>query len=113
MRKESGSVLLELLVAMLLLSVASAGVLHALSQAMAAHEMATEAEQRTSRASRLLGEHALLSGDDLAQRLGGRKYGGLLVSVTRPEQGLYRIAVSDTLNPAAEELVTVLGGVIP
>lgn len=111
--KATGTVLLELMVALLVMAVAASGVLGELRQALATQSRLKAAEGRMARASGLLGEYALLPGDALAQRLGSQRHGGLVVTVTRPEQGLYRVAVKDTLGGAAEELVTVLSPELP
>lgn len=108
MTRTTGSVLLELLVAMLILAVTSAGVLHSLSQAMATQAKVAKEEEYMSRASRLLSEHTLLAAAELDQRLGGRIRDGFRVTVQRPAPRLYRIGIGDTSSFAAEELVSVV-----
>lgn len=109
-----GAVLLEVVVAMVILGSAGATAVFALHQALHVQSQLALRERRAQEAARLLGTYALFTADQLGQRVGVRVQSGLRVSVTRPEPGLFRVAVSDTTRGAAEEFVTVLAaGVAP
>jgi len=107
-RSERGIALLEVLIALGLLSVgglATVGLVHASIRAQA--EMAAR-EQGTAVAGRVLAALSLLRSGELAQRLGHRELGEFMVNVSRPEPGLYRIALSEARAPEQEILVTVV-----
>lgn len=105
---QRGAVLLEMLVAMFVFSVAGTATLSSLNQAVTTLERVAATERRAVAASRILAEYSLLSGDDLGRSIGSHRHGALRVIITRPEPRLYRVAVADTLPDAAEEMATVL-----
>lgn len=103
-----GALLLEVLVAMVLLGVAGTTAVHVLRQAVLVQSQYALSERRTREGAELLSAYALLTSDELSQRIGSQVLGGFRVRVARPETGLFRVAVSDSAANAAEAIVTVL-----
>jgi len=103
-----GSALIEVLVALVVLSAAGVSTLGYLTAFVDAQARLQQREAELLRADRLLTATALLDRADLDLRLGVRTVGDLVVSVNRPQPALYRIAVSPATVPEAELLVTVV-----
>jgi type II secretory pathway component PulJ len=103
-----GSALIEVLVALVILSSAGVSTLGYLSAFVDAQVRIQGREAELLRADRVLTATALLTRKDLDLRLGIRRVGGYLVRVNRPEPLLYRIAVSAEGMPLEELLVTVV-----
>lgn len=101
-------VLLEVVVALAILSLAGLGLI----ELVAAHTSALEREVARERVlwdeERLLTAHVLLGASDLDLRLGSRDIGPYVVTVQRPEAHLYRVAVGRSQTPSLEDLVTVV-----
>ncbi len=100
--------LLEVLVALTIVSVAGIALVATLAAAVRAQRSAASAERTTSDANRLLAALSLLARTDLDRRLGTRHVGPFDVGVQRPEPTLYRIAVAERTAPDVELLVTVV-----
>lgn len=108
MRGERGMVLLEVLVALVILATAGASLVTLVADAIHAVEGARLREARYHDAAALMSRLALRDRKGLDIRLGRRVDGGLVTDVQRPRPGLYRLAVSDTIAPDAELLVTIV-----
>lgn len=103
-----GGALIEVMVALVIL--ASAGV-SSVSYLVAFLDAANRAEAREhafARAEKVLTVMALLRAEELDLRLGKRTEDGLVVWTSRPEAGLYRLAVADSLAPEREIVTTVV-----
>jgi type II secretory pathway pseudopilin PulG len=101
-------VLLEVLVALTLVSAAGLGIVGVVSAcARTARELASR-ERTIAAADRLLAGYSLLTRRDLDLRLGPHAVGDFVVAVERPERTLYRIALADHRAPDTELLVTVV-----
>lgn len=105
---ERGVVLLEILVALTILSVAGLGLVELVTGNLRAVAIAVERERELADVERLLTAYTLLTRPDLDIRLGTTEIGAYVVSVQRPERELYRIAVGRVETPAVEDLVTVV-----
>lgn len=107
-RAERGIALLEVLAAIVILSIAGLSLVELVTQgtATAATERAREAEQMDE--DRLLAAMTLLNRSDLDIRIGSRTVGLYVMTVARPERTLYRIAIGRETAPNVEDLVTVV-----
>lgn len=103
-----GIALLEVLAAFTLLAIAGLTLTAVLRDAANAAVRAEQAEREMREASRVLAAMTLLRREDLVRRIGIHRIGNLAVAVARPRPGIYRIAVSDTLWPGGELLVTLV-----
>ena len=101
-------VLLEVLVALLIVSIAGVAVVGLLATTVQAANRVTREEERIMSAHRVLLQYTLMSEAELAQRIGARQVGGARIAVTRPRPAVYRIAVEDTTAGFPELLVTLL-----
>ena len=106
--RTQGIALLEVLVALTILGTTGLALAAATSQALATEHLAERAEVELLAADRLLSAMTLLNRRDLVMRIGRHQVGDFVVDVQRPEPGLYRLAVADTLPPYTERLVTVV-----
>lgn len=105
---ERGVALLEVLAAVLILSVAALGFVDLIGAGTLAVTSARARERTLADEERLLAAYTLLTSGDLDRRLGRRELGPYLVVVERPERVLYRIALSRKESEAALDLVTVV-----
>ncbi len=105
---ERGVALLEVVAAVAILSAAGLAMVTLVSDGLRATVEARARERELWDEERLLAAYALLSRNDLDQRLGSREAGRYVVHVQRPEPTLYRIAVSRVEAAAVEDLVTVV-----
>jgi len=103
-----GAVLLEVLVALAILSIAGLSLVTFLDAGLANERDAVIRERELADEDRLLAALTLLKRSDLDQRLGRHPLGDFVVDIARPERTLYRIALSRGESPQAEELVTVI-----
>ena len=107
-RDERGAALLEVLVALVLITTSGLATIGALDAALR-DAIALEAiEAQQQHANALLQDYSLLSRGDLDQRIGEQHVGPLFVRVTRPQRALYRVAVGELTHPDRELLATVL-----
>jgi hypothetical protein len=105
---ERGIALLEVLVALLILSVAALGFVDLIGAGTRAVTTARARERALADEERLLAAYTLLTHGDLDRRLGRRELGPYLVDVERPERGLYRIALALKESEAVDDLVTIV-----
>ena len=105
---ESGFVLIDALVAIVVLALIGASFirLHAESTYWFHERRLREGEMAV--AERLLVAHTMLEVRDLDLRLGVREVGDYMVMVQRPTPALYRIGVSRRLTPDKPEIETMI-----
>ena len=103
-----GVALLEVLAAILILTVAGLGFVELVSAGTRALTTARARERELADEERLLAAYTLLTRSDLDRRIGRREVGPYLADVQRPEQTLYRIALLRHEAPEVEDLVTVV-----
>ena len=108
MRAERGVALLEVLVALAILSGAGLALLDLVTAGLRAERDARERERVLVVEERVLTALTLLKRAELDQRLGRHPIGELVVDIERPERTLYRIAVMPAQSPQVEDLVTVV-----
>ncbi len=107
-RNPRGTILLEALVGLLLLSAAAVTIVGAITGGLANEGRLHDRERQTERADRLLAGLTLLSRRDLDRRIGASPAGEFVVVVTRPEPTLYRMTISPDAAPDVELLTTVV-----
>ena len=105
---ERGVVLLEVLVAIVILSVAGLSLLELVRGGTQAVTAARLRERELADEERLLTAFTLLAREDLDRRIGERTVGPYVVGVQRPERTLYRIGLARRESPDVEDLVTVI-----
>jgi type II secretory pathway pseudopilin PulG len=108
MRGSCGIALLEVLVALAILSGAGLALLELVTGGLRAERDARERERVVAVEERLLKALTLLKRDELDRRLGRHPIGDLIVEVQRPERTLYRAALLQPSSPQVEDLVTVV-----
>ncbi len=101
LRSDRGIALLEVLVALAVLSGAGLALLDLVTGGLRA-ERVLAVEQR------VLTALTLLKREEFDRRLGRHPIGELIVEIQRPERTLYRIAVSQQESSQVEDLVTVV-----
>ena len=107
-RAERGIALLEVLAALLILSLTGMGALQLVARGLRDELDASNRELTLATEERLLAATTLLKREELNQRIGRRAVGEFIVDIQRPERTLYRIAVLQTTSPEIEDLVTVV-----
>ena len=105
---ERGVALLEVLAAVVILSVASLGFVELIGAGTRAVATARVRERVLGDEERLLAAYTLLTRTDLDRRLGRRELGPYVVNIERPERALYRIAIARKESREVEDLVTVV-----
>jgi len=108
LRSSRGTALLEVLVALAILSGTGLALLDLVTGALRAERDARERERVLAVEGRVLTALTLLKRDELDRRLGRHPIGDLIADVERPERTLYRIALSQEESPQVEDLVTVV-----
>ena len=108
MTHERGAVLLEVLVALTILTVAGLSLVGLLGAAVHAEQGARERERVLASEERVLAAMTLLTRADLDRRLGRHDVGEFAVDVQRLERTLYRIAIAQGRSARVEDLVTVV-----
>ena len=107
-RSSRGIALLEVLVALAILSGAGLALLDLVTGGLRAERDARERERVLAVEERVLTELTLLKRDELDRRLGRYPIGELVADIERPERTLYRIALAQEQSPQVEDLVTVV-----
>lgn len=107
MSNRRGTVLLEALVALTLLTLSLVAGMAAMDAASRSVSLVLMREETMAQAHRVLGVYALMTEGELAQRVGTQRVARFVVAVQRPAPTLYRVAVSDTAA-AGHELLTTL-----
>jgi len=108
LRSDRGIALLEVLVALAILSGAGIALLDIVTGGLRAERDARERERVLAVEQRVLTALTLLKRDELDRRVGRHPIGELIVEIQRPERTLYRIAVSQQESSQVEDLVTVV-----
>lgn len=107
-RTDRGAMLLEVLVAVLVLSASGLTLVGLVSAGLGEERDARERERVLAAEERLLAALTLLRREELDRRLGLHGLGEFVVDVQRPERALYRIAIGQDRSPHVEDLVTVV-----
>ena len=108
MRNNRGVVLLEVLVALVVLTTAGIALVEVVGAGLRGEREAREREQTLAAEERILAAMTLLNRIELDQRIGRRQVGAFIVDVQRPERTLYRIALLQQQSAHVEDLVTVV-----
>lgn len=103
-----GMALLEVLIALAILTISGLASVSLVDASLRHQLQVVEREQAIDTASRVLTALSLLRGKDLSQRLGTSALGEFEVTISRPETGLYRIALAHTQSRQQELLVTIV-----
>ena|SRR5690349_4420151 len=103
-----GAVLLEVLVALVILSIAGLSLVTLVDAGLVGEREAAIREREIQTEERLLAALTLLKRTELDQRLGRHPLGEFVVDIERPERTLYRIALARVESPQVEEVVTVV-----
>ena len=107
MRQRPGAALLEVLVALAILSIAGVALVGVLGENLRALDRAHERDREVSAAASFLDAVSLWPREDLDRRLGWREQGPWKLRIDRPESDLYVIALADS-TARREILRTVL-----
>ena len=107
-RADRGVVLLEVLVALAILSASGMALVGLVSAGLGAEREARARERTLASENRLLTALTLLTREELDRRLGRHPLGEFVVDTERPEPTLYRIALAQARSPQVEDLVTVV-----
>lgn len=105
---DRGVALLEVLVALVMLSAAGIAYAGLVSAGLHAERVARERERLLETEERVLAALTLLKRDELDRRLGQHAVGEFIIDVERPERALYRVALAQEESPEVEDLVTVV-----
>lgn len=108
MRAERGVALLEVLAAVVILSVAGLALVQLVAGATGAVAVSRDRERELADEERLLTAWSLLKREELDQRIGDRVVGPYVMRVQRSERSLYRLAVGRSAASGVEDLVTVV-----
>lgn len=100
--------LLEVLIALLILSTAGTAMVELVGAGLRSERDARIREQTLAAEERVMAAMTLLKREDFDRRLGRREVGEFVVDVERPERTLYRVAIAQSGSPQVEELVTVV-----
>ncbi len=107
-RTNRGVALLEVLVALAILTSAGLGLLEVVTGGLRAEREAREREYLLATEERVLTALTLLKREEFDRRLGHHPIGELVADIERPEPTLYRIALSQRSSPQVEDVVTVV-----
>ena len=108
MHGKRGVVLLEVLVALTVVTVGGLAALEAVTTGLRTERDMAGREQEMERASRVLARYAVLDRPALEQRIGAQVLDGFEVSVQRPSETVFRLALVATAAPGQEMLVTLV-----
>jgi hypothetical protein len=112
-RRDRGAVLLEVLVAVMILSASGLALAGLISAGLGNESEARRRERTLAAEDRLLTALTLLKRSELDQRLGRRPLGEFVVDIERPERTLYRMALLQATMPQLEDVVTVIYRPVP
>ena len=107
-RNERGIALLEVLIALAILSIGGLAAVAMVDSAVRAQSEMTTRENAVVTASRVMAALSLLKANELTQRIGDHRLGEFTVHVSRPQPALYRVDLSEASAPGQEILVTVV-----
>jgi hypothetical protein len=103
-----GVALLEVLVALVILTTAGVSLVGLVGAGLRGERDARERERVLANEERLLAAITLLKRAEFDQRLGRHDVGEFVVDIQRPERTLYRIAIAEKRSAQVEDLVTVV-----
>lgn len=107
-RRRSGVVLLEVLVALVLIATAGAAILALEIQTESAVHRARDAERRLDRAHAFFQAATLWSAAEFDLRLGTRAQGPYRLTIQRPSSTVYLLALADSATPDRPMLETAV-----
>ena len=107
-RNKKGVILIDVLLAVAILSSAGVAFVTLLVSTLEFHGRLHEREIELRRAERVLTATTLLTRTELEQRIGMRELGDFAIWVDRPEPYLFRVGVAPSARPAAELLATLV-----
>ena len=93
-RARCGAVLLEVIVGLAIVAVSGTALASAVGDALHREREMLRRERELIAMERVLAATSLLTGEELAQRLGERRVGEFLVVVSRPAPELYQVGVT-------------------
>lgn len=96
-----GAALLEVIIAMTVLSVSGAALIGLLRGAARVVHVAESSEVEMRAANNFINAVSLWSRAELDQRLGSREQGPWILEITRTQATLYRIVLTDSLGKSA------------
>lgn len=96
MRSNAGASLIEVIVAVTILSIAGVTVVTAVAESTAAVRRAREADLELRAAGAFMEAIALWTREDLDRRLGDRRQGNWRLIIERPFPTLYSVALTDS-----------------
>lgn len=105
---KSGSMLLEVVAALLIASLVGAATISLLRETVRAHETAVKEEGTIESANRVLTAASLLTRDDLDARRGSARVGEFLVTIRQAQEGLYGVSVAEAQSPDRPLLTTLV-----
>jgi hypothetical protein len=108
LRSERGVVLLEVIIALTLLTVSGLSMMAIIASGLESQRQVRGRDRELRAADRVLAAYALLTRGDLDLRLGRHAVGEFQLGVQRPEPTLYRVGIAPGDAPDVELLVTVL-----
>lgn len=103
-----GSTLLEVLCALVIVSVAGSSLVASIRSGIHLVQQGAAAETRLESANRILSWAILLNRLELERRMGSSRVDEFQVSVQRPEATLFRIGIAYRDDPEHEVLTTVV-----
>ena len=107
-RADRGIVLLEVLIALVVLTTSGLAFTALVSAGLGEEREARKRERTLASEDRLLVALTLLKRAELDRRLGRHSLGEFQVDIEHPEPALYRIALRQATTPDVEDLVTVV-----
>jgi type II secretory pathway component PulJ len=107
-RGECGIALLDVLVALAILSSTGLALTALLRQSIQAQSALRASEATMDAADRVLATITMLGRADLDRRVGRHEVGEFLTDIQWPERNLYRIALAEASAPDRTLLVTVV-----
>jgi Tfp pilus assembly protein PilV len=107
-RPDRGIALLEVLVALVILTTAGVSLVGLVGAGLRWERDARDRERVLASEDRVLTAMTLLKRDELDRRIGRHDVGEFVVDVQRPEGTLYRITIAQTASPDVDDLVTVV-----
>ncbi len=107
-RGDRGIALLEAMVALAILAASGASLIAVVASGLRSEQEMRRRETTMWAAERVMAASTLLTRADLDLRIGRHDVGEFIVTIQRPEPTLYRIALSERVQPEQELLVTVV-----
>lgn len=96
MKRRSGTILLECVIALAIVGIAGAALLSLASQSLRGAARAAVADNQSRDASAFLDVVWLWSRAELEQRLGDRRQGPYMLTIQRPDPAQFHVTLSDS-----------------